>query len=650
MIDGNEVKNLLNDRALDFCSWLFPMGRRDGHNFKVGDLQGNGGNSLVISIQGEKVGLWKDWSTGEGGSNLLELFIQARGLNFKEAFAEAKSWLGVYEPTGLVRRRPEGTQPAKTGSKALTYTEAVEGGPVWNWLVNERGIRPEAVRAYRIGEARFPMKDKLRDFVIFPFFDTDGKLVRLKYRDICEKAVMFQKPKLSEAHEFQHGYQKLLFGWQAVNPAATTVGLCEGEIDAMTLWGWGALPCLSLPEGAQAKNDARPESESPHDQWLTHDHDALSMFTDIVLALDGDDPGRNAAEQIIPRLGRHRVRQVVWPEGVKDANDAHAAGHKLDLLVCAAKALDPDELRKPSDYSRDIWWEFYPEQNPNGGMGDPIPWNLPFMFRPGEFIVWHGYNGHGKTMVLNHCMTHLASLNRRICIASFEIPARKTFKNIARQAIGVPRPGTEARHEHVINWLDRSFWVYDKVGTASSVDVVDTFEYVFRKYGVTHFVIDSLMMLNDVGREDYEAQREVCNRCKAFAHENRVTLHLVCHSKKPDSKRPAEKKCPLKYDIAGSADIPNIADSVIAVWRNEEKEMWLQNGYQELELGNRSSAEAIFDEWRVRHDGQFQVQKQRETGEEPGRMLWFDMGKEGSWQYTARQGERPTIYCSLEGK
>jgi twinkle protein len=332
MIDGAQVKDMLNERAEAFCAWLFPAGRRDGGNFCIGNLDGQPGKSLAIGIQGNKIGVWKDFATGEGGTNLLELLIQSRKLEFKPAMDEAKKWLGVHEPTGMVRHRPVPTEtavPVGGPKKKLQCPEVQEGSAVWNWLTEERQIRPEAIRAYKIGAARFTFKDAERDFIVFPFYDTAGNLVRLKYRDIRDKACMFQKPSLAEAPGYEHGYQKLLFGWQAVNPKRATVGLCEGEIDAMTLWGSGALPTLSLPEGAQAKKDNRPENESPHDQWMTHDHDALAdkpnRLVSLVARIKGQGPKVHhfngntllldllRVDASVPRPGRARNPQRVRP-------------------------------------------------------------------------------------------------------------------------------------------------------------------------------------------------------------------------------------------------------------------------------------------------------------------------------------------------
>jgi hypothetical protein len=92
-----------------FCLYLFPNGKYSNGMYCVGSLGGEPGNSLKICLFGEKVGMWKDCATGEGGNNLLDLLHRARGGSFTEACAEAANWLNDPDRYGdkrcsLVRR------------------------------------------------------------------------------------------------------------------------------------------------------------------------------------------------------------------------------------------------------------------------------------------------------------------------------------------------------------------------------------------------------------------------------------------------------------------------------------------------------------------------------------------------------------------
>ena len=151
-------------------------------------------------------------------------------------------------------------------------------------------------------------------------------------------------------------------------------------------------------------------------------------------------------------------------------------------------------------------------------------------------------------------------------------------------------------------------------------------------------------MLRDIGGEDYDEQKTTCLRLKKFAMDFKVHVHLVAHSKKPDSKHDPDKFPPKKYDISGSGNISNVADNVICVWRNKEKEVQLATAADMKRAGMREEAENIRAQYQGREDTRIIIQKNRETGEEMTRRLWFDKGPEGSWQYfdedTQRNGAR----------
>jgi hypothetical protein len=95
MRDLAAIKNALAERAADFCFRLFPNGNVRYGKFYIGNLQGDAGKSLVITVDGDRAGIWKDFATGDGGSNLLELLFKKFGGEFGDACKKAEDWLGV---------------------------------------------------------------------------------------------------------------------------------------------------------------------------------------------------------------------------------------------------------------------------------------------------------------------------------------------------------------------------------------------------------------------------------------------------------------------------------------------------------------------------------------------------------------------------
>ena len=95
MTDANHIKQLLGERVEELAAYLFPNGKRDGVHWCIGDITGAPGNSLKICIAGEKAGLWGDFADSRKHSrSLLDLWMQARNIDFKTALHEAAQWAG----------------------------------------------------------------------------------------------------------------------------------------------------------------------------------------------------------------------------------------------------------------------------------------------------------------------------------------------------------------------------------------------------------------------------------------------------------------------------------------------------------------------------------------------------------------------------
>lgn len=627
-MDGHRIKELLNQRAEDVCQHLLPGGRRDRNEWIIGDVRGTPGTSLRVHLDGAKIGWWADFAQADQyrGRNLISLWMAVRDCDFKAAMDEIRDWLGVKNewrrgPMESRRSEEKKTPPADLSG---LFVGLERGGLVHRYLTEERKLSEEALKKYRIGQSRDGKH------IVFPSFDAQERLVSVKFMAVerQEKGgkIIFVQPQ---------GAPKLLFGIHAITPTQQDICITEGEIDAMSMFDFG-IPAVSVPFGAKWPG---ADGRDPNSEWIEHDFDWLEMYPEVYLALDCDDPGRKATAAIARRLSRERCRVVEWPDHHKDANECLQAG--LDDLAInqameQAAHLDPAELKRPEAFRKEMWNRFYPE----GGVppGDELPWAMPFRFRPGEMTVWQGYAKHGKTVCLGYCLlTICAQKNRRTCIGSFEIPAPMTLQNLVRQLLGKEKPETEGELNRAIDWLNEHVWIYDKLGMVEADALLEAYSYAARKYGITHFVADSLMRMN-VDEEDNDAQKVLMNRLLEFAAQHDAHFHLIAHSRKPDQKHPEDKYWPGKYSVRGSAHIVDLAHNVVTVWRNKEKELEIYD----LEMAG-STPEMDPDKWteiRATNDAMFVVLGQRGgNGEEPLKQLWYD--HKGSWQFADRPGEAP---------
>ena len=82
------------------------------------------------------------------------------------------------------------------------------------------------------------------------------------------------------------------------------------------------------------------------------------------------------------------------------------------------------------------------------------------------------------------------------------------------------------------------------------------------RLGVKVFVIDNLMVLESNVKEELKAQSEVVKKLKNFAKKYNCIVHLVAHPRKSMNEEIT------KDDVAGTANITNLADYVTTIERN----------------------------------------------------------------------------------
>lgn len=234
-------------------------------------------------------------------------------------------------------------------------------------------------------------------------------------------------------------------------------------------------------------------------------------------------------------------------------------------------------------------------------------------FRPGEVSLWAGINGHGKSMFLSQVVLDLCYQAERVMVASFEMKPGRQMHRMSRQASGSSLPDREWL-EVFHQWTDERLWIYDHVGAVEWRKVIAVMRYAVANFGVTQFVIDSLMKCVK-GEDDYNAQKDFVNELCAFAQNHGVHVHLVHHVRKGES----EHKAPGKFDVKGAGAITDQVDNVFIVWRNKKA--------AEENNGDPTAVVAC--------------EKQR-NGEFEGKFgFWFDIE---SQQYVESQSELPSMY------
>lgn len=240
-----------------------------------------------------------------------------------------------------------------------------------------------------------------------------------------------------------------------------------------------------------------------------------------------------------------------------------------DSIDFSAYMQEPEQhnVRPASDWLEETIAAFYApaDSTPIAGMLWQKTAGL-VKFRPGEVSIWAGINGHGKSMFLSQVELDLCYQAERVMVASFEMKPVKQMHRMSRQAYAGREPAIPFLKEFHA-WTDGRLWMYDHVGAVEWKKLIAVMRYAVQTFGITQFVIDSLMKCVK-GEDDYNAQKDFVNELCAFAATHNVHVHLVHHVRKGES----EFKAPGKFDIKGAGAITDMVDNVFIVWRNKKAE------------------------------------------------------------------------------
>ncbi len=204
--------------------------------------------------------------------------------------------------------------------------------------------------------------------------------------------------------------------------------------------------------------------------------------------------------------------------------------------------------------------------------GAAFPWEktLPIArLRRGEFSIWPGMSGHGKSILTSQVMLALMAQNERVCIASMEMKPAETMQRMCRQALGCNSPDVrDIRDFHA--WTNGRLWLYDQQNSVTPDRILAVARYAHSELSVNHMLIDNLMTcgIAEDGDGWQTKQKSFALALSCHAHDTKQAVHLLAHVR----KQPDESKPPSKFDVRGSASITDLADNVFTVWRNKPKE------------------------------------------------------------------------------
>lgn len=579
--DLEEIKHALAGRIDEFVLTYFPNAKKHQTCYRIGNINGDSGDSMVISTRLNDIGSFRDYADDTCYGKPWRLVAIKRGCSHHDAIVWLANFLNV-QPIQSFGNLSKSKDPERLAREIKPLTQrSIE-------YAASRRISEETLRKYGVGSG-------VRDDTIFPYYDYTGKLGMVKHWGHTPKENGKKNTWTNDGPVIS------LFGKDVCDPEGDIQKLVitEGEWDAMACYEAG-IPAVSIPMGV-----------SNH-QWITEDYQYLSNFDEIVLLFDNDQPGRKAAEEVASRLGKERCLIVTLP--LKDANDMLKAnrGREIATIIATtmpepiAEIVDPDSMKEQVR-------SFMRRDHLVSGDGFFLP-DFDLNFREHEITLWFGYTFHGKSITLANQIGSLACRGIPTCVASFEQQPEMTFSQILEIIATRPNLPYEEDFDKAFEWASQIVFMYKSMKRADPRHLIQTFIHAHKRYGIKVFVIDNVMTL-DVDRGDNTQQAEAADLIRMFAADYPVHVHIVAHPRKaPEST----VKPPGTNEIRGAAEWGDIPHNIICVWRDMAK---MERMSEMEETGY--SQDDIRRFWESTPDGKLLVRKQRISGKTPMANFWF---------------------------
>ena len=427
-------------------------------------------------------------------------------------------------------------QRAETTSPAVEY-------------MRTRGISQAVTESYGI------TTQKANDSIlVFPFYDADGILRFVKYRN-TEFTPGNGSKEWCEAN-----CMPILFGMDHCNPDKKTLIMTEGQIDSLSVTEAGFENAVSVPTG---KNGFT---------WVPYCWDFLNQFETLIIFGDHE-------RDEITLLDEMRVRfngtvKHVRPEdyrGCKDANDILRKFGKDAIrdAINNAVPVEVAEIKQLADVER---VDLSTMKKFSSGMSAVDEVLGGFYF--GQLVVITGERGEGKSTLASQFATFGIRAGHSVFFYSGELMdwyfrawidyqiAGPEHINVMRNGFGHETYSIDGNvYPNIAEWYRGKFYLYDNssVLREDREGLIPTIEKAIRQYGCSIVFIDNLMtaISDDITSDIYRQQTEFVKKLANIAKKTNTIIFLIAHPRKTNGYSFEND------DVAGSSNITNLADVVM---------------------------------------------------------------------------------------
>ena len=361
--------------------------------------------------------------------------------------------------------------------------------------------------------------------------------------------------------------KNMLFGQNLFQGGGKYVTVCEGELDAMSVYEmcgsrWAS---VSINNGVHATANIKANLE-----WL-------DSFETVVLCFDNDEVGREAVERVAPILGPNKCKILTLAKH-KDASDYLKHGDGKEFL--------------------DEWWNYAKDYTVSGvatveDMREamlnykntelvPLPdsfGELNHMMRggiaKGELVSIIAHTSIGKTTILNELIYHFATeTEEKIGCFMVEDNIDETIRKVVSVHTAENLQLVKPTELNVDNIMDKAIEIgfgtkiqlhNDGGGSIDLEEMFSKIRYFVKGLGCSIILVDPLhTAIKNLSNENIE---EVMDRFIKLCKETKCAVILSTHTRKPDDGSHPHKIS--EYDVKGSGAIPQACHTNILFSRDK---------------------------------------------------------------------------------
>ena len=441
-------------------------------------------------------------------------------------------------------------------------------GEIPRFLTKARNFTYKAINEYRLSLRPY----KGTTVLSFPLYNS-GQVVGVKNRMVLDwqGQVIWSKKQY-----FFEGDAKLLglFGLHAVDSQKTKLIITEGELDAVAASIMFGLKynVVSILHGAKSvKRD------------LQKHLDLFDNHEEIVLCLDNDLEGQNAAKIALKAFSPGKVKNCILPTGYKDpcellkkdeqelfrSSISNAQHITISGFVDKQEGIDRTiKYLLNIDNTRNFFTTGYKSLD-----------NLCGGFRSGEVFTLVGGTGIGKSSIsFNLTVKSLTQARQTlflpfemgyeiVCSRLLEVYLKEKLITVDNAKVTIP----EIDLRNKLETLTDTLHVHDQCGGMAIKKLISVIEFYCRVYELDLIILDHLHAA--INNSNFESQaREVQVIDNLVAELKRIAVNLNCcillvsHQSKSPSD-PFDNQANLAR-IRGSAGIGQNSDLVLGITRD----------------------------------------------------------------------------------